>query len=80
MRGVGVSGRRWQDHTVLDMMVFAPFILPPSQHNIILHAVTPLYAVLGDEVTGIPGENDILDLALTAFWNRDRFVDVNKMI
>ena len=40
----------------------------------------PGIAILGDQVAGIPGEFDILDLPGTPLGNRDRFADVNKMI
>jgi len=37
-------------------------------------------AVLGDEVTSLTGENDVLDLACGAGAEGDHFVDVNKMV
>lgn len=40
----------------------------------------PGVAVLGDEVAGVTGEHDVVDLAFRSLGQLDQFVDVNKMI
>jgi hypothetical protein len=64
-------------------MVFNDLLLPCLDREITL-GKRDLFlagiAILGDEVTGIPGQEEIPDYPFPAFWNRYRFVGVNKMI